>query len=246
MSLYEKIDQYKAILDEKRPFESPVLKQLQDYYRIGLTYSSNALEGNTLTISETKVLLEDGLTANGKPLKDTFEALGHARAYDFMFSLLRKHEITEQDTTMLHRLFYTGIDDSQAGQYRTEPVFITGSSFPVCEAGHIRAEMTGLFRWIDSERGRYHPVEFAAELHKRFVFIHPFIDGNGRVARLLMNAALIQDGYMIVTIPPVLRMEYIGLLEKAHTDATDFINFIAEQELESEKDMMRLLHLPRS
>ena len=178
MSLYEKIDQYKAILDEKRPFEPPVLKQLQDYYQIGLTYSSNALEGNTLTISETKVLLEDGLTANGKPLKDTFEALGHAKAYDFMFSLLRKHEITEQDTLTLHRLFYTGIDDSQAGQYRTESVFITGSSFPVCEAEQIRAEMAGLFRWIDSERRHYHPVEFAAELHKRFVFIHPFIDGN--------------------------------------------------------------------
>ena len=92
----------------------------------------------------------------------------------------------------------------------------------------------------------FRSVEFAAELHKRLVFIHPFIDGNGRVARLLMNTALIQDGYMIVTIPPVLRMEYIGLLEKAHTDATDFINFIAEQELESEKDMMRLLHLLRS
>ncbi|PWL72045.1 MAG: cell filamentation protein Fic [Clostridiales bacterium] len=246
MSLYEKIDQYKAILDEKRPFEPPVLKQLQDYYRIGLTYSSNALEGNTLTISETKVLLEDGLTANGKPLKDTFEALGHAKAYDFMFSLLRRHEITEQDVLTLHRLFYTGIDDAQAGRYRTEPVFITGSSFPVCEAEQIRTEMAGLFRWIDSKRGCYHPVEFAAELHKRLVFIHPFIDGNGRVARLLMNTALIQDGYMIVTIPPVLRMEYIGLLEKAHTDATDFINFIAEQELESEKDMMRLLHLLRS
>ena len=119
MSLYEKIDQYKAILDEKRPFEPPVLKQLQNYYRIGLTYSSNALEGNTLTISETKVLLEDGLTANGKPLKDTFEALGHAKAYDFMFSLLRRHEITEQDVLTLHRLFYTGIDDAQAGRYRT-------------------------------------------------------------------------------------------------------------------------------
>ena len=246
MNLFNKIDRYKALLDEKRPFEPPILKQLQDYYQIGLTYSSNALEGNTLTISETKVLLEDGLTANGKPLKDTFEALGHAKAYDFMFSLLQKHSITEQDALMLHRLFYSGIDESQAGKYRTEPVFITGSSFPVCDAEHIPEEMTKLFEWINSNRGYSHPVKFAAELHKRFVFLHPFIDGNGRVARLLMNTALIQDGYMIVTIPPVLRMEYIGLLEKAHTDDTGFIEFIAEQELESQKDIMRLLHLSYS
>lgn len=88
-------------------------------------------------------------------------------------------------------------------------------------------------------------VEFAAQLHKRFVFIHPFIDGNGRLSRLLMNTALIQDGYMLAVIPPVLRQDYISLLERAHRDDKPFIEFIAERVLESEKDMMRLLHIPR-
>ena len=87
--------------------------------------SSNALEGNTLTESETKVLLEDGLTVGGKPLRDTFEALGHAKAYDFMFSLLGKHEITETDILTMHKLFYSDIDGKAAGVYRNIPVFIS-------------------------------------------------------------------------------------------------------------------------
>lgn len=145
-----------------------MLKQIKDFYRIGLTWTSNALEGNSLTESETKVLIEDGLTIGSRPLRDMFEAVDHAKAY---------------------------------------------------------------------------PVEFAAILHKRFLFIHPFKDGNGRVARLLMNTVLIQDGYLPALIPPVLRSEYISLLEKAHTNDSLFISFISDRELESQKDFLRLLHI---
>ena len=111
MDILITIDRYKAAIDQLRPFEGELLKQLRDYYRIGLTWSSNALEGNTLTESETKVLLEDGLTIGGKPLRDTFEALGHAKAYDFMFSLLGQREITEADA--LIRLTGLSSDTSQ-------------------------------------------------------------------------------------------------------------------------------------
>ena len=242
MNLKE-IDYLKTTIDGIRPFEGNTLKELQAYFRIGLTYSSNALEGNTLTISETKVLLEDGLTVGGKPLRDTYEALGHAKAYDFMFTLLHKHEIIEQDILTMHKLFYTEIDNDAAGKYRNKPVFITGSEFPVCNANNIQSEMNDLIKWIKSERKKYHPVEFAAELHRRFVFIHPFIDGNGRLARLLMNTALIQDGYMITIIPPALRTEYIRLLELAHTNAKPFNEFIAERVYETEKEIIRLLHI---
>jgi Fic family protein len=244
MTLFEKIDLYKLAIDEKRPFEGHLLHEIKNYYRIGLTWSSNALEGNTLTLSETKILLEDGLTVGGKPLRDTFEALGHAKAYDFMFSLLNSYQITEEDALTMHRMFYTGIDIGAAGKYRDRPVFITGSKYEVCSVEQIEEEMTKLFQWACSERNKYHPVEFAAQLHKRFVFIHPFIDGNGRVARLLMNTALIQDGYMLAIIPPVLRHEYISLLERAHEDDQPFMDFIAERVLESEKEIMRLLHIP--
>lgn len=244
MTIYEKIDCYKASIDEQRPFEGHLLNEIKRYYRIGLTWSSNALEGNTLTISETKVLLEDGLTVGGKPLRDTFEALGHAQAYDFMFTLLSNRRISEADVLTMHQMFYTGIDPKAAGRYRDRPVFITGSNHNVCDVEQIEEEMSKLVQWAASDRDKYHPVQFAAQLQKRFVFIHPFIDGNGRLSRLLMNTALIQDGYMLAVIPPVLRQEYISLLERAHKDDRPFMDFIAEQVLESEKEIMRLLHIP--
>lgn len=244
MDLYKLLDLYQAQINKRRPFQGELLKQLKAYYRIGLTWSSNALEGNTLTENETKVLLEDGLTVGGKPLRYTFEALGHAKAYDFMFTLLKNRTITERDILTLHRLFYENIDREHAGKYRDLDVFISGSKYPVTEPGDIRREMDEFFQWIEAERKRMHPVVFAAQLHKRFVFIHPFQDGNGRIARLIMNTALIQDGYLLAVIPPVLRHEYIQLLEKAHSNALPFQQFIAERVLESQKEIMRLLHLP--
>ena len=244
MTIFQRVDRLKAAIDGVRPFEGAMLDEIRRYYRIGLTWSSNAIEGNTLTESETKVLLEDGLTAGGKPLRDSFEAIGHAEAYDFMFSLLQSASISEEDARTMHRKFYRNIDESAAGSYRSRVVLITGSSYPVTEPGRIPSEMASLFEWANSERGGYHPVEFAAQLHKRFVFIHPFIGGNGRISRLLMNAALIQDGYLPAVIPPILRREYIDLLERARTDDRPFAEFIAARVLESEKEMLRLLHIP--
>ena len=244
MAIFKRVDQLKAAIDGVRPFEGAMLDEIRRYYRIGLTWSSNAIEGNTLTESETKVLLEDGLTAGGKPLRDSFEAVGHAEAYDFMFSLLQSASISEEDACTMHRLFYRNIDECAAGRYRSRAVLITGSNYPVTEPGRIPAEMASLFEWANSGRGEHHPVEFAAQLHKRFVFIHPFIDGNGRISRLLMNAVLIQDGYLPAVIPPILRREYIDLLERARTDDHPFTEFIAARVLESEKDMLRLLRIP--
>lgn len=244
MGYIEKLDLYQNAINELRPFEGEMLKQIKDFYRIGLTWTSNALEGNSLTESETKVLIEDGLTVGGRPLKDMFEAVDHAKAYDYMFTLLGNKEITEKDILYLHKLFFRNIDANFAGRYRDTPVFISGSNYPVTKEENIQSEMYDLCEWIKIKRKLYHPVEFAAILHKKFVFIHPFKDGNGRVARLLMNAALIQDGFLPSLIPPILRNDYISLLEKAHKDDSPFINFIAESELESQKDFLRLLHIP--
>jgi Fic family protein len=244
MNIYQKIDSYKSSIDKIDPFQGTLLNEIKNYYRIGLTWSSNAIEGNTLTESETKVLLEDGLTIGGKPLRDTFEALGHAEAYDFMFILIKHHTITEDNVIKMHTLFYKKLDSSTAGKYRTMPVIITGSKYAVCKTEQIQTEMDQLFKWICTERNKYHPAEFAALLHERFVFIHPFIDGNGRIARLLMSTSLLQDGYMLAIIPPVLRHEYIELLEKAHENDKPFVHFIAERIVESQKEIMRLLDIP--
>jgi Fic family protein len=244
MEYLKKVDLYQYRINELRPFEGELLKQIKDFYRIGLTWTSNALEGNSLTESETKVLIEDGLTVGGKPLRDMFEAVGHAKAYDYMFALLENNDIREMDILYLHKLFYQNIEEKFAGKYRDIPVFISGSNYPVTKVEDIQNEIKKLCKWIKKDRKRYHPVEFAALLHKKFVFIHPYKDGNGRVARLLMNTALIQDGYLPAIIPPILRGEYISFLEKAHEDDRAFINFIVEREIESQKDFLRLLHIP--
>lgn len=248
MPNYCKLNQYKSAIDAVRPFEGDVLKQLREYYKIGLTWSSNALEGNTLTISETKVVLEDGLTIGGRPLRDLYETVGHGKAYEYMFSLLKSRSISTSDALAMHRMFYKDIDEQNAGALRDHPIFVTGSDHVFPEPSEIPMLMHELDEWIARDREKYHPVEFAAQLHLKFVTIHPFIDGNGRVSRLLMNLALIQDGYMLAIIPPVCRLEYIETIKRYQTqgDADTFVDFICDRVLESEKDIMRLLHIPRS
>ena len=244
MEILRKIDLFQKEISALRPLEGGMLEQIKDYYRIGLTWTSNALEGNSLTESETKVLLEDGLTVGGKPLRDVFEAVDHAKAYDFMFSLFQDRRIDEQAVLKMHGLFYQNVDPGYAGRYRDVTVLVTGSRYPVAAPEKVQGEMERLFAWIQKEREGYHPVEFAAQLHKRFVFIHPFINGNGRVARLIMNLALIQDGYLPAIVPPILRGDYVSLLERAHRDDTDFVEFIAEREFESQKEILRLFQIP--
>ena len=244
MEILRKIDLFQKEINALRPMEGGMLGQIQDYYRVGLTWTSNALEGNSLTESETKVLLEDGLTVGGKPLRDVFEAVDHAKAYDYMFSVFRECRIDEQAVLKMHELFYHNIEPTYAGRYRDVRVLITGSQYPVAAPDKVQKEMDRLFEWVRQERGEYHPVEFAAQLHKRFVFIHPFKDGNGRVARLIMNLALIQDGYLPAVVPPILRGDYVSLLERAHRDDGDFMEFIAEREFESQKEILRLFQIP--
>ena len=161
-----------------RPMEGEMPGQIQGYYRVGLTWTSNALEGNSLTESETKVLLEDGLTVGGKPLRDVFEAGGHAKVCDFMFSVFHNRRIDEQTVQKMHELFCQNIEPEYAGRYRDVRVLITGSQYPVATPEKVQKEMDGLFAWVQKERDACHPVESAARLHKRFVFIHPFRDGN--------------------------------------------------------------------
>lgn len=245
MSVFQKIDLNQAAIDRYSPFEGEMLKQTRDYYRVGTTWSSNAIEGNTLTESETKILLEDGLTVGGKPLKYTYEAIGHGKAYDYMFTLVGSNTITTENILMLHRLFYQNIDSENAGAWRKQPIFVSGSDhvFPLPE--ELPSEMAALEKWIKTERSQYHPVEFAALLHLKFVTIHPFIDGNGRTARLLTNLALIQKGYLPVIVPPIYRLEYNGYIRlyQNQGDAFRFVEFIAEQEIETQKEMMRLLRI---
>lgn len=215
-------------------------KQIREYYRIGLTYTSNALEGNSLTESETKIVLEDGITIGGKRLIEHLEVIGHSDAYTYLYDLVKKNEITEDDIKWLHHLFYFRIDEDKAGNYRTEKAVITGSKYPLPGPKELPDLMDQLIVAIGRFRKEKHPVEAAALAHKEFVFIHPFVDGNGRVARLLMNLILLQEGFEIAIIPPIMRNDYIRSLEKAHVDDSDFIQLIAKMLKETQQDYIRL------
>lgn len=223
-----------------RPLSQETLKSLREYYRVGLTYTSNALEGNSLTESETKVVIEDGLTIEGKPLRDVYEAVGHAKAYDYLYDLSHDAPITEETIRAVHKLFYQQIDPDRAGEYRKVPVFISGSQYAVAPVAEISKRMQQLVQWYTRHEGKMHPVELAAELHKRFVYIHPFVDGNGRVARLLMNLSLMRNEYNIAIIPAVTRSEYVAALEAGHHDAEVFVGFIADRVIMTQLDILRL------
>lgn len=239
----KKSDMLKREIDSCRPIKAPLLKQIKEYYRIGLTYSSNAIEGNSLTETETKIVLEDGITIGGKPLRDHYEAIGHSEAYDLLFKLSKQTSITERNILDLHYLFYYRIDRENAGKYRKTGVIITGSRYVPPSPKSISELMKKFIEELTLIKENHHPIEYAALLHKEFVGIHPFVDGNGRTARLLMNLALLQAGYTIVIIPSILRQDYINLLEIAHTkgDVLPFINFISCMVYESLKEYLRLI-----
>ena len=238
---YKKADENNRLLSAYRPLPPETLKSLREYYRVGLTYTSNALEGNSLTESETKVVIEDGLTIEGKPLRDHYEAVGHAKAYDYVYQIMEKERLTEEDILNLHSLFYQQIDAEKAGHYRNVKVYVSGSRYAVAAVSKIPSEMQKLVKWYNDNEKKLHPIELAATLHQRFVFIHPFVDGNGRVARLLMNLALLRNGFTIAIIPAILRHEYIYSLETAHTRPEVFTDFIADRVIATQLDLLRLM-----
>lgn len=235
-------DEYKAKINSLRPLSKEALAQVKEYYKIGLTYASNALEGNTLSLVETKVVLEDGITIGGKSLKDHYETVGHARAYDEVLKLANNTTFTEDDIKLLHKLFYEKIDSEKASKYRTSQVIITGSDVELPKPEELNEKMHEFILQLPKLKAELHPIEYAAIVHIIFVNIHPFTDGNGRVARLLMNLALLQSGYNIVVIPPVVRTDYISTIQKTNNgNNTDFINFISEMVLESQKEYLKII-----
>ena len=235
-------DEYKAKINALRPLSNEALVQVKEYYKIGLTYASNALEGNTLSLVETKVVLEDGITIGGKPLKDHYETVGHAKAFDEIINLSKNTTFTENDIKLLHKLFYEKIDNEKAGKYRTSQVIITGSDVELPKPEELDEKMHEFILQLPKLKEKLHPVEYAAMVHIIFVNIHPFTDGNGRVARLLMNLALLQSGYNIVVIPPVVRADYISAIQKTNNgNNADFINFISEMVLESQKEYLKII-----
>jgi cell filamentation protein, protein adenylyltransferase len=239
--LLNEIDKLKRQIDDMRPLKKLELKQLKEYYRIGLVYSSNALEGNTLTETETKVVIEDGLTVGGKPMRDCLEALGSCDTFNFMYQIKNNPVISEADILQLHHLFYHRIDDDNAGRYRDMNVVVSGTDFKFPDPGEVPVMMRTMVENIPAMEHADHPVIAAATLHSDFVRIHPFVDGNGRVARILLNLVLLKNNYPITIIPPIRRIEYIDASRKSNKgNNTSFIKLVAEMQLEALKEYLRM------
>jgi len=231
-----------------------VLHTIRRYFRIKNIYNSNAIEGNQLDVGETRQVVELGLTITGKPLKDQAEARNLAEAIDYLEDLAGNPEapIREMDIRQIHSLILKGIDDANSGKYRTVPVEISGSEFKPPGPESVPAQMAELGRWLESSStpGDHFATSEglirAAVAHTWFVTIHPFIDGNGRVARLLMNLILMRFGYPIAIITREDRLRYYDTLETSQSsDLSGFIGLLSECLHESLEEYERAAHEQR-
>ncbi len=212
------VDEAKAKVDAARPLPPHTVASLRDKLTLEWTYHSNAIEGNTLTLRETKVVLE-GITVGGKSMREHFEAINHRDAILYVEDIVTEsEELSERQIKDIHKLVLKGIDDDEAGRYRRENVVIAGASTTPPSFLHLPERMALLLDWYKGA-STLHPIMRAAVLHTRFEEIHPFIDGNGRTGRLLMNLELMKAGYAPAVIQKEDRLAYYDALDEACTTA---------------------------
>lgn len=202
------------------------------------TFESNRIEGNTMTLHETDLVINEGLTISGKSMREHLEAINHQEAIAFIKDLVQKNSIlNERDLLTIHNLILRGIIPQDAGRYRKIQVLINESTHVPPEPNLVPKEMEDFFVWYEINKNKVHPVILAAEMHERIASIQPFIDGNGRTSRLIMNLILLQNGYVIANIKGDYdtQTKYYKALETAQikNNKEDFILFIAQTEKES-------------
>lgn len=243
MNLAESVAQKRARLDRLRPFSPEALNRLEHYYDIEITYTSNAIEGNTLSAVETTLVIEEGVTIAGKPLKDHLEALDHYDAIRYVRELAReKTPLTASDVRNLHKLVVLRSRPDIAGRYADSARYVrteTGRyEFP--SPAEIPALMGDFANWPSDAPNT---PEAAFTAHRRLVDIHPFNDGNGRTARLLMNLILIRGGYPPIAVRPEDRAEYLRALQasQAGQGSQSFDNLLYARLDATLDDYFRLL-----
>ena len=235
-----KIDELNKEISFYKTQDKNLLNKLKDFYRVSSVYSTNAIEGNTLTESETKVIIENGITIGGKTVKEHLEAINSAKAYDFIYTLLNSSKITENDILQIHKLVLSGIDDENAGKYRQEVVFISGTEYTPPPYKKVPELMKAFTEKLDKQ-GNEHPIIKAADMHAEFESIHPFIDGNGRTGRFITSLQLIKNTYPPFIVYPITRLDYINSLRAYNikNDITKIRNFIVDNIYETIKALKR-------
>jgi len=195
------IDKLKDQWKINKPLNKTQLEKLQEYFSIKYTYESNKIEGNTLTYQETNLVVSEGITISGKSMKDHLEAINHTDAIAFITDLINGNEdINKRNLLDIHRLVLKSIDQENAGKYRSVPVMISGSAHVPPQPYLIEKLMEDYYDYYNHHKKHLHPVILATEMHERLVSIHPFIDGNGRTARLVMNFILLKNNYTVTIL----------------------------------------------
>ncbi|MDR3052159.1 MAG: Fic family protein [Oscillospiraceae bacterium] len=215
--------------------------QLKGDCLLRLIWSSNALEGSRLTLEETRALLEDGVMLGGKPIRNYYDAIDLAEAYEAMIGMTDGYRpITEEDVRDLHRRLCAASGKIGGGMYRGYPAYAPTSSYPLPDPQDVPGLMGQFVRWLaQNDEEHTHPCKFAAQACKRLAFIHPFLHSNGTVARLLMNLCLLRAGYTPAVITPAEGAKYNTLLERAHVDDTPFEAFICEQLISTQETVLQ-------
>lgn len=226
--LLNRISRKKQDLDSLRPLPTLAVARLQEQINAEWIYNSNAIEGNTLTLQETRLILETGITVGGKSLREHFEVVNHQKAIEYVETLVQDSvDITPFHVRQIHQLVLAQIDDKGAGQYRNLPVRIAGATHTPPDSWEVPSEMDEWGEWMNGASRKLHAVERAALAHHKLAAIHPFIDGNGRTARLVMNLLLMRDGYPPTIISKVNRLQYYRVLAQADSGRENpMVNFV--------------------
>lgn len=230
--ILQRIDEKLRQLNKLRPLPESAVGKLREQFQISMTYNSNAIEGNSLTLKETFLVINEGITIKGKPLKDHLEAKDHEEALEYIYELVqpqKKPLFSEGLIRTIHKLVVKKTDEKWAGKYRNSGVIIVGADHQPPQASLVPGQMRNLITWYQKNQKGLHPIELAALLHHCLVYIHPFFDGNGRTARLVMNISLMRKGYPLVVILKNDRPKYYHVLEQA--DKKEFrplVKFIAQ------------------
>ena len=228
-----------------KPLNKTQVKKMREFFNVNYTYNSNKIEGSTLTMQETHLVVNEGLTISGKSMREHLEAVNHYEAIDFIEGLVKnKEQLTERVLNEIHYLILNGIDRKNAGKYRKVPVYISGSSHTPPQPYLVAKQMEEIFEFYQTEKNTIHPIILAADMHEKVVTIHPYIDGNGRTSRLVMNLILLQNGFPIANIKgeDTSRLNYYKALETIQTEnnTEQFYKIILEATIFSLKEHIKL------
>jgi Fic family protein len=239
---------HKQLLALMPKFTKDLENNLYQWFRVALTYTSNAIEGNTLTHVETAQIIEKDITVEGKSLTEHLEAINHAQAVDFAKKLSQiktRKDLEVSDILEMHKFILQRINDNEAGKFRHVPVRIMGSNLPVPNYIKIPSLMDDLISWLHNSKDS--SIKIAADSHLKLAYIHPFVDGNGRTARLLMNLILLQETYPLVYIKAEDRLKYIKAIQKAlnfvsaNFTSEDFIKNSSSLEIKEFEDFYKII-----